>query len=288
MDQKTYPAMLLLEGGSLRTLFTAGVLDVFMEHGVDFTDVMGVSAGALTGVSFVTKQIGRTREINVDHILDKNYLGVRNLVLHHQIFNFDYMLGEMSTNIVPLDYEAFLTAPTHFTAVATELETGETRYLEKSGCADIFSAIRASSSMPMVSKTVPMGGKRYLDGGCSNAIPYQKAIDDGFEKIVLVLTRQQGYRKLYTAPAMAKAYAQYFRHFPAFLQKLLEIPTRYDREQREIDVLEKAGRVFVIRPAGPVDVSHTETDQAKLTALYNEGRAAGEARLGALLEYLEH
>ncbi len=287
MEQKTYNAMLLLEGGSLRTLFTAGVLDVFMEQGIDFTDVMGVSAGSLTGVSFVTKQIGRTREINIDHILDKKYLGWRNLFLRHQIFNFDYMLGEMSTTVVPLDYEAFLTSPTRFTAVATELETGETRYFEKSACTDIFAAIRASSSMPMVSKAVPLNGKRYLDGGCSNAIPYQKAIDDGFEKIVLILTRQKGYRKLFTAPAMAKAYAQYFRHFPAFLQKLLDIPTRYDREQREIDALEQAGRVFVIRPEEPVTVSHTERDQAKLTALYDKGRAEGEKRLEALRAYLE-
>ena len=286
MKNELTNGMLVLEGGSLRTLFTAGVLDVFMENELYFSDVMGVSAGSLCGVNYLSRQIGRTRTFNVDYVDDKHYLGVRNLLLHHQIFNFDYMFGKMSRELIPLDTETFLASPIRFTAVATELETGEPRYFDKETCSDIFGALRASCSMPMVSKAVPLAGKRYLDGGCSNAIPYQKALDDGFEKVVLILTRQQGFRKLYTPRSMQRAYVRYYRHFPKFIRSLLDIPTRYDRQQREIDRLEAEGRIFVIRPAGPVNVSHTDTDKVKLQALYEEGRKAAEEQLEALKAYL--
>ena len=173
-----------------------------------------------------------------------------------------------------------------FTAVATNLGTGEAEYFEKSACSDIFSAIRASSSMPILSKAVLLDGKRYLNGGCAMAIPYRRAIDSGFEKIVLVLTRQKGYRKLYTPRPVLHAYARYFRHYPNFFRALCEIPARYDRQQREIDRVEAAGRIFVIRPQKPVDVSHTERDTEKLTALYEDGRREAERQLEALRTYL--
>ncbi|MCI5650918.1 MAG: patatin family protein [Ruminococcus bromii] len=277
---------LILEGGSLRSLFTAGVLDVFMENDLYFSDVTGVSAGALTGVSYVSKQPGRTAQINIGYVNDKRYLGVNNLLLHHEIFNFDFLFNELSREILPFDFNTFFSSPMHFTAVATSLDTGEPVYFEKDACPDILTAVRASSSMPVVSKAVTIDGKRYLDGGCSMAIPYQKAIDDGFEKIVLVLTRQQGYRKLYTRRPVLRAYAKYFRHYPNFIRALFAVPTRYDRQQREIDELEKAGRIFVIRPQQPVNVSHTERDVEKLTALYNDGHKEAERQLEALRAYL--
>ncbi|MGN0478159.1 MAG: patatin family protein [Hominenteromicrobium sp.] len=277
---------LILEGGSLRSLFTSGVLDVFMENDLYFSDVTGVSAGALTGSNYVSKQPGRTAQINIGYVNDKRYLGVNNLLLHHEIFNFDFLFDKIGYELLPMDFHTFFTSPMRFTVVATSLETGEPAYFEKSTCSSIFSAIRASSSMPILSKAVMIDGKPYLDGGCSMAIPYQKAIDDGFEKIVLILTREQGYRKLYTRRSVLRAYAKYFRHYPNFIRALTDIPTRYDRQQREIDELEKAGRIFVIRPQQPVTVSHTERDTEKLTALYNDGRREAERQLEALRAYL--
>ena len=234
-----------------------------------------------------TRQPGRSAKLNIDYVNDKRYLGVNNLILHHEIFNFDFLFNDLSHSILPMDFDTFYKSPQHFTAVATNLRTGEADYFEKSSCSDILAAIRASSSMPMLSKAVKMNGELYLDGGCAMAIPYQKAIDDGFEKIVLVLTRQQGYRKLYTKPSMLHLYAKYFRHFPKFLSALYAVPTRYDAQQREIDRLEKEGRIFVIRPQGPVNVSHTEKDTAKLKALYEEGRQEAARRMDALKRYLE-
>ena len=274
MDElKMQNGALILEGGSLRSLFTSGVLDVFMEHNLYFSDVTGVSAGSLTGVNYVSRQPGRSAKLNIDYVNDKRYPGVNNLILHHEIFNFDFLFNDLSHSILPMDFDTFYKSPQHFTAVATNLRTGEAEYFEKSSCSDILAAIRASSSMPMLSKAVKMNGELYLDGG--------------FEKIVLVLTRQQGYRKLYTKPSMLHLYAKYFRHFPKFLSALYAVPTRYDAQQREIDRLEKEGRIFVIRPQGPVNVSHTEKDTAKLKALYEEGRQEAERRMDALKRYLE-
>ena len=225
---------------------------------------------------------GRTARINIGFVNDRRYLGVNNLLRHHEIFNFDFLFDEIGRRILPMDFETFQNSPMRFTAVATNLETGEAEYFEKSTCSDIFAAIRASSSMPILSKAVTLDGKRYLDGGCAMAIPYQRAIDSGFQKIVLVLTRQQGYRKLYTPRPVLHAYARYFRRYPKFIRALCDIPTRYDRQQREIDRLEQAGRIFVIRPQKPVDVSHTERDTEKLTALYQDGRREAERRSKAL------
>lgn len=278
---------LILEGGSLRTLFTAGVLDIFMENDLYFSDVTGVSAGALTGVNYISRQPGRSRNVNVGYVQDKRYLSARNLFLHHQIFNFDFLFGEMCHELIPFDFDTFYQSEMRFTAVATNLRTGEASYFEKHTCTDILAAARASGSMPILSKAVVIDGERYLDGGCAMAIPYQKAIDDGFQKIVLVLTREQGYRKLYTRPAILRAYKKYFRHYPNFVRSLFDVPQRYDRQQREIDELEAAGKIFVIRPQAPVPVTHTDKDTAKLEALYEDGRREGERRLEALRAYLD-
>ncbi len=277
---------LILEGGSLRSLFTSGVLDVFMENDLYFSDVTGVSAGALTGANYISRQPGRTAKINIGFVNDRRYLGLNNLLRHHEIFNFDFLFNEIGRRILPMDFESFHNAPERFTVVATNLESGEAEYFEKHTCSDIFAAIRASSSMPVLSKAVMIDGQRYLDGGCAMAIPYQRALDGGFEKIVLVLTREQGYRKLYTPRPVLRAYAQYFRHYPNFLRALYAIPQRYDRQQREIDRLKACGRIFVIRPQHPVNVSHTERDTEKLTALYHDGRREAERQLDALRAYL--
>lgn len=277
---------LILEGGSLRTLFTAGVLDVFMEHDLYFSDVTGVSAGALTGVSYVTKQPGRTRDVNIGFVNDKRYLGMNNLLRYHEIFNFDFLFGELSRTLLPLDFNELDASPMRFTAVATCLETGEAVYFEKSQ-ADILAAMRAGASLPVLSKSVLIDGRHYLDGGCAEALPYRRAIEEGHQKIVLILTRQQGYRKLYTRPVILRGYMRYFRRYPAFIRALADIPARYDREQREIDRLEREGRIFVIRPQAPVLVSHTERDTKKLSALYNDGRLEAQCRMDALKRYLK-
>ncbi len=278
---------LVLEGGSLRCMFSAGASDVMLEETIGFDGVFGVSAGALTGVNFVSNQPGRTARVNLEYVNDKRYLGVRNLVLHHSIFNFDFLFGEVSDNLIPLDRETFLSSPCRFTAVSTNCVTGQPVYSEKHSCGDIYAAIRASASMPLLAPAVMVDGAPCLDGGCSVSIPYRRAIEEGYEKIVVITTREHGYRKPMVSRTAARIYARYYRRYPNLIRDLLETPRRYDRELEEIDQLEREGRLFVLRPPKPVTVSRTEKDVAKLQALYDEGRDTCQKHLDALKAYLE-
>lgn len=278
---------IVLEGGSLRCMFSAGVLDSLMRESMSADGVFGVSAGALSGVNFVSGQIGRTAKVNLDYVNDKRYLGVRNLILHRSIFNFDFMFGELSDSLVPFDKEALKNAECKFTAVATNCLTGKPEYFEKSSCTDIYAAIRASASMPLLAPMVNVDGIPCLDGGVSVNIPYQRAIDEGYDKILVVTTREHGYRKPMDSAAMARIYARAYRKYPNLIRELLNVPRRYARELNELDRLEAEGRVFVIRPPKPITISRTEKDTVKLKALYDEGCETLANQLEALKAYWE-
>lgn len=278
---------LALEGGSLRCMFSAGAVDVMMEQGLLFDGVFGVSAGALTGINYVSRQIGRTARINLEYVNDKRYLGVRNLLLHRSIFNFDFMFGELSDHLIPLDREAVRTTPCQFTAVATDCRTGQTVYFEKSATPDIYQAIRASASMPLLAPMVPVEGHPCLDGGVSTSIPFQRPLEEGYRKVVVLTTREHGYRKEPVAPGLARVYARAYRKYPELVKAVLSTPRRYGRELDLLDQLEAQGKVFVLRPPVPVTVSRTEKDVAKLQALYDQGRETCLARLEELKAYLE-
>lgn len=276
-----------MEGGSLRCLFTAGVVDVMMEHGIDLSYVIGVSAGSLTGVNYVAKQIGRTADINLTFVNDRRYLGVSTLVKNRMIFNFDFLFGEISDTLIPLDREEFMRSPQRFVCVATNVGTGKPEYFERGKCPDIYAPLRAGCSMPLLSKMVEVQGKKYLDGGFTLAVPYAKPIEEGYEKVVVITSRQRGYRKLPVSRAMARVYLTRYRKYPNLVRALLETPRMYAREMREIDELEAKGRVFVIRPQEPITISRVERDVGKLRDLYAKGRAVGEQRLTDLKRYLE-
>lgn len=277
---------LVLEGGSLRCMFSAGVVDVMMEHKLDFEGTFGVSAGAFTGVNYVSQQPGRTARINLDYVNDKRYLGVRNLILHHSIFNFDFLFGEISDVLIPLDRITFRDSPKSFTAVATNCMTGKPAYFEKNACPEIYQAIRASASMPLLAPMVEVEGVPYLDGGVSVSIPYQKAIDEEYDKIVVVTTREHGFRKPLVSPALAKLYLRYYRNYPKLVEAMLNVPRRYGQELDEIDSLEAKGRIFVLRPPKPVTVSRTEKNRKKLQDLYDEGAETCRSQWDALENYL--
>lgn len=277
---------LVLEGGSLRCMFSAGVLDVMMEAGAAFDGLFGVSAGALTGVNYVSRQPGRTAEVNLKYVNDKRYLGVRNLLLHRSIFNFDFLFGEVCDTLVPLDRAAFETSPCRFTAVATSCLTGQPVFSEKSTATDIYTSIRASASLPLLAPMVRVEGVPCLDGGVSLSIPYMRALEEGYGKVVVITTREHGYRKGPVPRGLARLYARAYRKYPQLVGALLAAPRRYGAELDMLDKLEAQGRVFVVRPPRPVGVSRTEKDTEKLQALYQEGRAAGRQCLPGLQAYL--
>lgn len=277
---------LVLEGGSLRCLFTAGVLDVLTEEGIELSYVNGVSAGTMTGMNYITGQKGRILRINEEYLHDKRYMGIKNLLKNRQVFNFDFVFGELSEKLVPFDYDRFYGSPQKFEVVATRCKTGKPEFFEKSQCSEMIQAIQASSSMPLLSSMVTVNHKKYLDGGISLPIAYQRAIDLGYKKIVLILTRNHGYRKKPLRSMTLRAYDRYFAPLSELRASLYEVPERYNRMQEEIEQLEQEGRIFVIRPKEPVRVSRLERDLGKLKELHREGVETARERLSELRRYL--
>ena len=277
---------LVLEGGSLRGVFTAGVLDVLIEQEIELSYVNGVSAGSMSGMSYISKQSGRTIRVNLDYVRDKRVLSFRNMVRNRSIFNFDFLFGELSDTLVPFDYDTFNNSRQIFEVVATRCKTGKPEYFEKSTSEDFISAVKASSSIPVLSSMISVNGKKYLDGGCSMPVAYQRAIDLGYEKVVVILTREKGYRKPLLDKWTKKGYERYFGPLPKLLKALQDVPERYNRMQEEIDQLEAEGRIFVIRPDKHVTVQRTEQDKRKLESLYEDGRRLAEANLDDLKRYL--
>lgn len=283
MNEKT---ALILEGGSLRCLFTAGVLDEWMKRDIRFPCVAGVSAGALCGINYLSGQIGRTAKVNLDYVNDKRYLGLGNLIRHHSVFNFDFLFGEISEHLVPLDWNAFEASEQRFAVVTTDVRTGEMSVHEKGRSEDIMLAARASASMPMLAPMVQVDGKLCLDGGIAMPIPVEWAIAEGYEKIVLVLTRQKGYRKRPVRKTARLAYERMYRDYPLLQWRLNQVPVHYNELQVKINRLERSGRIFVVRPKDPVRVSRVERNREKLQELYDIGRETALQRLDAMMEYL--
>lgn len=277
---------LVLEGGSLRCMFTSGVLDVFLEQGIEMSYVNGVSAGSMCGLNYLAKHIGRNLEINTHYLHDRRYISMKNMFKNRLIFNFEFLFGELSHELVPFDYDTFEKSEQKFEAVATRCRTGKPEYFQKGVCSDIYKAVEASSSMPLLSRMVTLDGKKYLDGGISMPIAYERAMELGYDKIVLVLTRECGYRKHEEGVWMKRAYDHYFAPLPELRQALADIPERYNRIQEELERLEAQGRIFIIRPSRPVEVSRLEQDVRKIRALYEEGRRIAEETMPALRQYL--
>lgn len=281
---------LVLEGGSLRGLFTAGVLDVLMDGQIWFEYVNGVSAGSLCGYNYIARQPGRTRDIDETFCADRRFLGVNNLLHNGGVFNFNFLFGEVANVLNPVDKDAFAASPQIFEAVATDCLTGQPNYFRKGTMspADFDLACRASSSMPALSEIVYINGVPYLDGGCACPIAYHRAMALGYEKRVVVLTRPAGYRK---KPQISRGLEEtarrlYAPRYPAFFAALREINRRYNAQYTELERLEREGKVFLLRPGEPVLVGRLERHADKLEALYQQGRNVCMERLEDLMRYL--
>jgi len=281
------PAALCLEGGSLRGLFTAGVLDVLMENNIYTSYVNGVSAGSMCGMSYVSRQPGRTKHVNIDYLHDRRYISLKNLMTHRQIFNFEFLFGRLSSEYLPFDWKTFFASPQKFETVATRCRTGQAEYFDKDTCPTIVAALEASASMPLLSRMITVEGKKYLDGGVSVPIAYERAFDLGYCKVIAVLTREEDYRKEPISKWMVKGYERYFKPLPEFLVAVKTRPERYNNMLSDLKKMETEGKIFIIRPQKPVQVKRVEQDPEKLEALYREGRRVTEEMLPAIRQYLE-
>lgn len=280
-------AALVLEGGALRGMYTSGVLDTFLKNNMEFECVAGVSAGALNAMSYISKQPGRSAKINLEYCDDPRYIGRKAFIKNKGIIGYDYLFGDISENKVPFDYKSFENTNQRFIIVTTNCEKAETEYLEKSNCNDLFKAAQASSSMPLASAMVEINNNHYLDGAVTTSIPVKWALEQGYEKVVVVLTRDKTYRKPMLSNKMKKLYKLAYHKYPKLIEKLNTMPERYNKLQDEIIDLEKEGKIFIIRPEKEVIVSRLEKDKEKLENLYKEGIAEAEKNLDALKEYLE-
>ena len=280
-------AALVLEGGALRGMYTSGVLDTFLKNNMEFECVAGVSAGALNAMSYISKQPGRSAKINLEYCDDPRYIGRKAFIKNKGIIGYDYLFGDISENKVPFDYKSFENTNQRFIIVTTNCEKAETEYLEKSNCNDLFKAAQASSSMPLASAMVEVNNNHYLDGAVTTSIPVKWALEQGYEKVVVVLTRDKAYRKPMLSNKMKKLYKLAYHKYPKLIEKLNTMPERYNKLQEELIDLEKEGKIFIIRPEKEVTVSRLEKDKRKLENLYKEGIAEAEKNLDALKEYLE-
>ena len=280
-----YNAGLILEGGGMRGVYTAGVLDAFLDAGIESSSVYGVSAGSCHACSYLSKQRGRAFRVNVDYLDDPNYCGAKTFLKTGNVFGPEMLYEQIPDVLDPFDHQAFLNYPGKFYAVVTDVETGAARYLRVRDLRKQMWMIRSSSSLPLVSKTIVVKGHKLLDGGIADSIPIRKSIEDGNEKNVVILTRDHGYRK-----APNKLMPIMRLRYPKYKEFLHAMETRHVRYNETIDFLEeqeKEGKVFIIRPEAKVEVGRIEKDKAKLTVLYKQGLHDGEKAIEAMKEYLE-
>ena len=276
---------IVLEGGAFRALHEEGILDVLMQEGINFQCAIGVSAGALSGANYISGQIGRAARSNLTYRHDQRFVGPTALVRNAGIIGFDFVFDEMD-KIEPMDKARFYDPKRRFVCVGSDVETGLATYFDRDTCGDIFQAIRASASMPYVSKPVEVDGRYYLDGGSSVKIPIEWALNQGYDRIVVVRTRDKVFRHDLSKDSNPKRAFRFYRKYPHFAQALADSYANYNKECDRIEQLEKDGRIFVFYPSEPVDVGHVERDMEKLGQLYYRGVDDAKAQLPGLRAYL--
>lgn len=272
---------LVLEGGAFRGLYTQGALDAWMQRGINFSCTIGVSAGALAGMNYVSGQIGRSARANLGHRHESDYIGTGALKKSRSLIRLDYLLNDYNA-IEPLNAAKFLDPNRRFVAESTNCRTGEPAYWEKGSC-DIYAAIKSSASMPFVTPMVNVEGVPCLDGGCSCGIPFRWALKEGYQKIVVIRTRHRDFRKKPKEKATAEAV---YRRWPEFARATDRMNLTYNELCQELNELESSGRIFVLAPTRPIGVSRVEGNMEKLGALYWQGYTDGLNAVEALGRYL--
>ena len=279
---------LVLEGGAMRSIYAAGVLDILMENNIEFPYVIGSSAGNLIAANYVAKHIGRSARINILHSNDPNYFGIRHFIKSRgNIFNFNYLYHTPINDLYPYNVELLQETKQRFIITATNCITGMPIYFEKNKYNEMTEALTASCSLPIISKIVKIDGYQCLDGGISIPIAIDKAIIDGNMKIVVVLTRNVDFRKKENPLLLNLAFRAVYRKYPALVQRLIDLPSCYNQLLEKVITLENEGRIFVVRPSMPLNVSRTEQNARKLMSAYLMGRDDMKSSMSDMIEYIK-
>lgn len=260
---------LVLEGGAMRGIYTAGVLDAFMQAGVRFDGVIGVSAGALFGVNYLSGQIGRAVRYNKKYNQDKNYMGLLPLLKTGNVIDTHYAYEKVPRELDPFDDEAFRASPVPFYAAITNMRTGQAEYPRITSVFAQMDVLRASGSMPFLSRPVPLGEELYMDGAVADSIPFEKMAQLGYDRLVVVLTKPAGYRKKPISSRLTAAV--YGKKYPRFAVAVRRRHIMYNAQLDRLAGWERQDRVQVLRPSRKMDIGRTEKNPEKIEAMYQLG-----------------
>ena len=276
---------LIMEGGAMRGMFTAGVLDVLMENGLVTDGAIGVSAGAVFGCNYKSHQIGRVIRYNTEYCNDKRYASFKNLVKTGNLYSEQFCYHEVPEKLDPFNEAAFAASPMDFFVVCTDVKTGEPIYHKcRKGDAEDVLWMEASASMPLAAKIAKIGHYGLLDGGVADSIPVRFFESIGYKRNLIILTQPKGYikKKNKFLPAIR---AKYFR-YPAFVEAVADRHERYNETLSYISMLEQAGKDYVIRPPIPLEIGAMERDPAQLRRVYETGRAVAQIQVEKIRDFL--
>ena len=275
--------ILVLEGGALRGIYTAGVIDVLLENNIKVDAVVGVSAGALFGINYVSKQKGRCLRYNLENAHNKNYMGLYSFITTGNVMNEEFCFHKLVYETDPFDFDTFNKSKTKFYCVVTNIETGKAEYIEIKDIKKDMEYLRASGSMPIVSKIVEINGNKYLDGGMSDSIPTEWAIKQGYDRIIVVETRVKEYRKMESS---LLPYKLKYKKYLKFLDTIEKRPKMYNKVKK-YDIREDKKSIFVIRPSILVKIKRVEHNKRKIQEMYDLGVEDAKNSIDGLKQYLK-
>lgn len=261
---------LVLEGGAMRGIYTAGVIDTLMKENILVDGIIGVSAGALFGMNYKSKQIGRVKRYNENYIKDKNYFGINSYLKTGNVMNEEFCFHKLINELDPVDFDEFKNNKVEFYVVVTNIESGNAEYIKINDLRnkDELEYLRASGSMPFFSKIVNINNKKYLDGAIGDSIPLKKMKELGFDKLIVVLTRPKGYKK---KKKLFKFGKFYYKDYPLFVKKINERYKNYNNEINYIEKEYKNNNIVVIRPSRLIKIKRIEKNIDKINEMYELG-----------------
>lgn len=280
-------ATMVLEGGATRGVFTSGVLDLLMEKGIYVSHVIGVSAGTCNAVDYVSRQPGRTKECMIPADKSGNYYyGMRDFVKEKSLMNMDLIFDKFPNEILPFDYDTYFASEMECEIVTTNCMTGKAEYMtEKKDKERLMKICRASCSMPLLTPIVNVDDVPYLDGGLADSVPIGRAKEIGNEKIIVILTKNQGYRKKVPSKGLQRVYRRAYRSYPNLVRTIFRRSFEYNKTMNHLDQMEKSGEIFVLRPQVK-PVSKLERNKESLLAFYEHGYNLAERKLDDLMKYV--
>ncbi|MCR5078676.1 MAG: patatin family protein [Bacilli bacterium] len=278
--------VLVLQGGGTRAIFSAGVTDALIDGGLTFSRYAGTSAGALICVNLVANQRGRSKDIVIKGMADKRFASFGNYIRTGSYFGFDYLFNVVPKEKIPFDFDSYNASKSALYVGATGVNDGQAHYFDRNTCKDFVAACSASSSLPFLGKPIEVEGDLYMDGGTSCAIPYKKALEDGAEKLVVIMTRARDYRKKPHNKVSSLLYKAKYHKYPKYLYAMLHEYGVYNDDLEELFAMEKQKKAFLIMPRTAPKVGRKEKNVEKLEELYQEGYERGQELLDSLKEFL--